>query len=299
MKKKINHILFLTILLSLQIYGGEFYIQQGEEKLELEHMPQRIITDSAILSRFFDALEIDLVGVPNSSTKIPQRYNKVERIGKAGIPDLEKVKSLNTDLVVGTIFSKQNIKPKYDMLNIPSFYLNVESYKNSKEVIEILGKAFNRQEKAHELLSNWEKREALLKERIKKHNTKKIAIIYGNGESFFMTGKQHFLEELIQKIGCENVVTSLDKKATEKKSVPFSLEQLVVLNPDVILIMPNSKTKNGEIFKESFEKNSIWQLTTAYKNKSIHIIDPTLFRMSAGVNSIDALEELYRYVYEN
>lgn len=299
MKKKINHILFLTILLSLQIYGGEFYIQQGEEKLELEHMPQRIITDSAILSRFFDALEIDLVGVPNSSTKIPQRYNKVERIGKAGIPDLEKVKSLNTDLVVGTIFSKQNIKPKYDMLNIPSFYLNVESYENSKEVIEILGKAFNRQEKAHELLSSWEKREALLKERIKKHNTKKIAIIYGNGESFFMTGKQHFLEELIQKIGCENVVTSLDKKATEKKSVPFSLEQLVVLNPDVILIMPNSKTKNGEIFKESFEKNSIWQLTTAYKNKSIHIIDPTLFRMSAGVNSIDALEELYRYVYEN
>ena len=114
-----------------------------------------------------------------------------------------------------------------------------------------------------------------------------------------MTGKEHFLEELIEKIGCENVVTSLDKKATKKKSVPFSLEQLVLLNPDVILIMPNSKTKNGEVFKESFKTNSVWQLTTAYKNQAIHIIDPTLFRMSAGVNSIDALEELYRYVYEN
>lgn len=38
-----------------------------------------------------------------------------------------------------------------------------------------------------------------------------------------------------------------------------------MLNPDIILIMPNSKTKNGEMFRESFKTNSIWQLTIAYK----------------------------------
>lgn len=296
--KRFN-ILFLFIFLTLEILGEGFYIRQGDEELRLDYTPKKIITDSAILSRFFDALDIDLVGVPNSSTKIPERYKDVERIGKAGIPDLEKVKALGTDLVVATLFSKPTIKPKYDMLNIPSFYIDVETYGESKEAVEILGKAFDREEKAQEILKEWERREKILQEKVETRKGKKIAIIYGNGESFFMTGKEHFLEELIEKIGCENVVTSLDKKATEKKSVPFSLEQLVLLNPDVILIMPNSKTKNGEVFKESFKTNSIWQLITAYKNQAIHIIDPTLFRMSAGVNSIDALEELYRYVYEN
>ncbi|MCI7665634.1 iron ABC transporter [Fusobacterium mortiferum] len=296
--KRFN-ILFLFIFLTLEILGEGFYIRQGDEELRLDYTPKKIITDSAILSRFFDALDIDLVGVPNSSTKIPERYKDVERIGKAGIPDLEKVKALGTDLVVATLFSKPTIKPKYDMLNIPSFYIDVETYGESKEAVEILGKAFDREEKAQEILKEWERREKILQEKVENRKGKKIAIIYGNGESFFMTGKEHFLEELIEKIGCENVVTSLDKKATEKKSVPFSLEQLVLLNPDVILIMPNSKTKNGEVFKESFKTNSIWQLITAYKNQAIHIIDPTLFRMSAGVNSIDALEELYRYVYEN
>ena len=296
--KRFN-ILFLFIFLTLEILGEGFYIRQGDEELRLDYTPKKIITDSAILSRFFDALDIDLVGVPNSSTKIPERYKDVERIGKAGIPDLEKVKALGTDLVVATLFSKPTIKPKYDMLNIPSFYIDVETYGESKEAVEILGKAFDREEKAQEILKEWERREKILQEKVKNRKGKKIAIIYGNGESFFMTGKEHFLEELIEKIGCENVVTSLDKKATEKKSVPFSLEQLVLLNPDVILIMPNSKTKNGEVFKESFKTNSIWQLITAYKNQAIHIIDPTLFRMSAGVNSIDALEELYKYVYEN
>ena len=296
--KRFN-ILFLFIFLTLEILGEGFYIRQGDEELRLDYTPKKIITDSAILSRFFDALDIDLVGVPNSSTKIPERYRDVERIGKAGIPDLEKVKALGTDLVVATLFSKPTIKPKYDMLNIPSFYIDVETYGESKDAVEILGKAFDREEKAQEILKEWERREKILQEKVENRKGKKIAIIYGNGESFFMTGKEHFLEELIEKIGCENVVTSLDKKATEKKSVPFSLEQLVLLNPDVILIMPNSKTKNGEVFKESFKTNSIWQLITAYKNQAIHIIDPTLFRMSAGVNSIDALEELYRYVYEN
>lgn len=296
--KRFN-ILFLFIFLTLEILGEGFYIRQGDEELRLDYTPKKIITDSAILSRFFDALDIDLVGVPNSSTKIPERYKDVERIGKAGIPDLEKVKALGTDLVVATLFSKPTIKPKYDMLNIPSFYIDVETYGESKEAVEILGKAFDREEKAQEILKEWERREKILQEKVENRKGKKIAIIYGNGESFFMTGKEYFLEELIEKIGCENVVTSLDKKATEKKSVPFSLEQLVLLNPDVILIMPNSKTKNGEVFKESFKTNSIWQLITAYKNQAIHIIDPTLFRMSAGVNSIDALEELYRYVYEN
>lgn len=296
--KRFN-ILFLFIFLTLEILGEGFYIRQGDEELRLDYTPKKIITDSAILSRFFDALDIDLVGVPNSSTKIPERYKDVERIGKAGMPDLEKVKALGTDLVVATLFSKPTIKPKYDMLNIPSFYIDVETYGESKEAVEILGKAFDREEKAQEILKEWERREKILQEKVENRKGKKIAIIYGNGESFFMTGKEHFLEELIEKIGCENVVTSLDKKATEKKSVPFSLEQLVLLNPDVILIMPNSKTKNGEVFKESFKTNSVWQLTTAYKNQAIYIIDPTLFRMSAGVNSIDALEELYRYVYEN
>lgn len=297
MKRKITTI-FILILLSITSLSEEFYIRQGKEELKLNYIPQKVITDSAILARFFDALEIDLAGVPNSSTKIPERYKNSERIGKAGMPDLEKVKALGTDLVVATLFSKPTIKPKYDMLEIPSFYMEVETYGESKEAVKILGEAFNKKSKAEEILKDWEDREKVLEEKVREKEGKKIAIIYGNGESFFMTGKEHFLEELIEKINCENVVTMLDKKATNKKSVPFSLEQLVLLNPDVILIMPNSKTKNGEVFKESFKNNSIWQLTKAYKNNKIEIIDPTLFRMSAGVNSIDALEELYKYVYE-
>ena len=298
-KIKIILLIMLSLILTQSLIAKEnFTIEQNDEKLELSYFPKRIVTDSAIISRFLAALDIELVGVPSSTTKIPEEYNGVQRIGRSGMPDLEIVKSLKTDLVVSTLYSKPALKPKYDNLNIPSFYLKVDTYDESMEVIEILGKAFHKEEKANAILKDIKHREEILHEKLKDKEPKKIAIIYGNGESFFMTGKNHFLQGLIDKIDCENIVTSIDNSALLKKSVPFSMEQLIKANPDVILRLPTSQTKNGESFEEIFNANPIWKLTKAYKNKKILDIDPTLFRMSAGVNSIDALEELYRYVYE-
>lgn len=298
-KIKVILLIMLSLILTQSLIAKEnFTIEQNDEKLELSYFPKRIVTDSAIISRFLAALDIELVGVPSSTTKIPEEYNGVQRIGRSGMPDLEIVKSLKTDLVVSTLYSKPALKPKYDNLNIPSFYLKVDTYDESMEVIEILGKAFHKEEKADAILKDIKHREEILHEKLKDKEPKKIAIIYGNGESFFMTGKNHFLQGLMDKINCENIVTSIDNSALLKKSVPFSMEQLIKANPDVILRLPTSQTKNGESFEEIFNANPIWKLTKAYKNKKILDIDPTLFRMSAGVNSIDALEELYRYVYE-
>ena len=298
-KIKVILLIMLSLILTQSLIAKEnFTIEQNDEKLELLYFPKKIVTDSAIISRFLAALDIELVGVPSSTTKIPEEYNGVQRIGRSGMPDLEIVKSLKTDLVVSTLYSKPALKPKYDNLNIPSFYLKVDTYDESMEVIEILGKAFHKEEKANAILKDIKHREEILHEKLKDKEPKKIAIIYGNGESFFMTGKNHFLQGLMDKIDCENIVTSIDNSALLKKSVPFSMEQLIKANPDVILRLPTSQTKNGESFEEIFNANPIWKLTKAYKNKKILDIDPTLFRMSAGVNSIDALEELYRYVYE-
>ena len=295
--------IFLTVVFLLVggniSFGKEkFAIHQENERLELDYFPKAIVTDSAIISRFLAALNIDLVGVASSTTKIPEKYDNTPRIGRSGIPDLELVKVLKTDLVISTVYSKPALKPKYDNLNIPSFYMKVDTYDESMKAIEILGKAFHKTEEAKVILEDVKKREEVLNEKLKGKDKKRVAILYGNGESFFMTGKNHFLQGLMDKIGCENVVTSIDNSALLKRSVPFSMEQLIKANPDVILRLPTSQTKNGEGFEEVFSSNPIWKLTKAYKNNKILDIDPTLFRMSAGVNSIDALEELYRYVYE-
>ncbi|MDO4589202.1 MAG: iron ABC transporter, partial [Fusobacterium sp.] len=157
MTKKLKFILLLvfSIIFTQNIIAKEnFYIKQNSEELNLDYFPKKIVTDSAIVSRFLAALDIELVGVPSSTTKIPEKYKNVQRIGRSGMPDLEIVKALNTDLVVSTLYSKPVLKPKYDNLDIPSFYLKVDTYDESMEAISILGKAFNKEEKANDILKN-------------------------------------------------------------------------------------------------------------------------------------------------
>ena len=106
----------LSLILTQSLIAKEnFTIEQNDEKLELSYFPKRIVTDSAIISRFLAALDIELVGVPSSTTKIPEEYNGVQRIGRSGMPDLEIVKSLKI-----AICSK-NTLDKFDNIIMPLF----------------------------------------------------------------------------------------------------------------------------------------------------------------------------------
>ena len=88
-------ILFFYFIFTIFLFSEEFILEQGENKLILNKIPKRIATDSAIVSRVLDVLEIDLVGAPTSMTKIPTRYDNSVKIGRAGSADYEKMKSLD------------------------------------------------------------------------------------------------------------------------------------------------------------------------------------------------------------
>ena len=72
---------FLLVIGNISFGKEKFSIHQGEEDLQLDYFPKAVVTDSAIISRFLAALDIDLVGVASSTTKIPEKYDEVPRIG--------------------------------------------------------------------------------------------------------------------------------------------------------------------------------------------------------------------------
>ena len=62
-----------------------------------------------------DKLDLDLVGVPKSSTsKIPSRYKKVKKVGLAMSPDMEIVSSLNPDWILAPSSLETDLKPKFE-----------------------------------------------------------------------------------------------------------------------------------------------------------------------------------------
>ena len=85
-----------------------------------------------------------------------------------------------------------------------------------------------------------------------------------------------------------------------KGLIPIDLEALIELNPDIILrlyIGKNSMSRKS--FDREFNNNSPLKETIAFKKNMIIEADPNLLRMSPGVNCIDSLEKLYKYIYES
>lgn len=286
--------LFLGTIIASFLFCEEFILEQGKNKLELEYIPKRIATDSAIVTRVLDVLQIDLVGAPVSMTKIPDRYNEVKKIGRAGSPDYEIMKNLNLDLVISTTFAEFSTAERYKQLEIPVFYIDLESYETSKESLKILGLAFQKEDISNNLLKDIEKREKIIINKAQKQKPKRIAVLYNLDSAVSIISKDHFVSELISKINCINVSNEVEGKVNNRaKIIPFSVEKLVHLNPDYILKIAPDELKN-DLLKD----NELLKATNAYKNNKILNISSTLFRMSSGVNGIEALEELYKIVYE-
>lgn len=285
---------FLGIIITSFLFGEEFVLEQGKNKLVLNNFPKRIATDSAIVARVLDVLEIDLIGAPTSMTKIPDRYNKVVKVGRAGSPDYEVMKDLNLDLVISTTFAEFSTSERYKQLGIPVFYIDLESYQTSKESLKMLGLAFQKENISNNLLKDIEKREKIIIDKAQKQKTKRIAILYNLDSTVSIISNDHFASELISKINCINVSNEVEGKVNSRaKIIPFSVEKLVYLNPDYILKIAPDELKN-DLLKD----NELLKVTNAYKNNKILNISSTLFRMSSGVNGIEALEELYKIVYE-
>ena len=113
----------------------------------------RIVVTSPAVADICDKLDLDLVGVPKSSTsKIPSRYKKVKKVGLAMSPDMEIVSSLNPDWILAPSSLETDLKPKFEELkNTEYAFLNLRSVQGMYRSIQELGEIFGKQQEAEKM----------------------------------------------------------------------------------------------------------------------------------------------------
>ena len=71
----------------------------------------RLIATSPAVADICDKLNLDLVGVCETSSSLPERYTDVTTVGMAMNPDLEIIKSLNPDYVLSPSTLQNDLQP--------------------------------------------------------------------------------------------------------------------------------------------------------------------------------------------
>ncbi len=254
----------------------------------------RLIATSPAVADICDKLNLDLVGVCQTSGSVPDRYRDVTTVGMAMNPDLEVLKSLNPDYVLSPDSLQSDLQPKYASIGVKSIFLNLKSVDGMYASIEGLGEKFDRKQEAEKLVNEYK---AYMDEYKKKNEGKespRVLVLMGLPGSYIVATDNSYVGSLVKLAGGTNVYGD----GGGEQFLNANTEDMKQKNPDIILraahALPDDVKK---MFADEFSTNDIWKHFNAVQNGKVYDLSYDKFGMSAKFNYPEALDELQPLLY--
>lgn len=255
----------------------------------------RLVATSAATAAIADKLELDLVGVCDTSTStIPERYDNAERIGTAMSPDTELVASLDPDWILGPASLRADLQPKYTAIGAKSIFLNLESVDGMYQSIDDLGKIFGREEQAQALIDEYN---TFMDEYNSKNADKEkptVLVLMGFPGSFSVATELSYTGSLVKMAGGINVYPD-----ESSDYIIANTEDIIKKDPDVIVCTAHGLPEQAEEYlRDEFANNDIWQHFRAVQEDKVYFLPYEYFGMSATFEYPEALEYLQSVLYD-
>lgn len=254
----------------------------------------RIVATSPATVDIMARLDIELVGVPNSTlSAIPARYDDATRVGTAMGPDMEIIKTLNPDWVIGPASLQTDMEPKLEAAGLNGIFLNLESVVGLYKGVQELGELFGCQEEAQAMIDEF----AAFYYEYSKENIDKespaVLILMGLPGSYVVATDQSYVGSLVRLAGGSNVYSG-----EEKDFITANTEDMQVKDPDIILRAAHAMPEDVvQMFHDEFETNDIWKHFRAVEDGCVYDLPYEQFGMSAKFNFPEALKTLQPMLY--
>lgn len=254
----------------------------------------RLVATSPAVAQICNRLNLDLVGVCNTSGTLPEKYNKVKKVGMAMNPDLETIKSLNPDYVLSPSSLESDLQPKYASIGVKSLFLNLKSVDGMYASIEGLGEKFDRKDEADEMLNEFKTFMDKYKDKNKDKTSPKVLVLMGLPGSYIVATDNSYVGSLVKLAGGTNVYGD----GGGEEFLTANTEDMQTKDPDIILRAAHALPDEvKEMFAKEFETNDVWKHFRAVQNGKVYDLDSSLFNMSANFSYSDALEILQPLLY--
>lgn len=254
----------------------------------------RLVATSPAVAQICSRLNLDLVGVCDTSGTLPEKYDKVKKVGMAMNPDLETIKSLHPDYVLSPSSLESDLQPKYASIGVKSLFLNLKSVDGMYASIEGLGEKFDRKDEADEMLNEFKTFMDKYKDKNKDKKSPKVLVLMGLPGSYIVATDNSYVGSLVKLAGGTNVYGD----GGGEEFLTANTEDMQTKDPDIILRAAHALPDEvKEMFAKEFETNDVWKHFRAVQNGKVYDLDSSLFNMSANFSYSDALEVLQPLLY--
>jgi len=249
-------------------------------------VPQRIITLSPHLAEIVTLLGAgdQLLGVAERSD-YPEQVKNIPRIGGATGLDLERVLSIQPDLILAW----QGGTRESDIANLKKLGLRVVSIKSESledipASINILGQLLNRQQRSLELTTEFNQRKKQISEKYRNLPEQRFFIEISSLPLMVLTNRHSF--------GVGLGLCNLKNIFADEKQAAIIVDLESILSQDVdFILLRNSVTDDAQ---ELVTRKSFYQINDDSKTTFISFNEDAAFRQTPRL--LDAVDEVCRAV---
>lgn len=263
-----------------------------DNKLVIEKKPEKIVSllPSNTEIAFALGLDKEIVGVSDFDN-YPEAAAKKKKIGGQEF-NVEKILSLKPNLVLAQESSVQSSKGGLKQLSDAGIkVLVVSDAKNFDQVyqsIELIGTATGEKKKADEIVKGMKAKLAGIKEKAQTiKDKKKVFVEVSPAPEIYTTGKNTFMDEMLQTIKAENIASD------QEGWIKIDQEEMIKRNPDVVITTYGFYVKNPV---EQVLSRTGWENVNAVKNKQVIDVDSDRVTRS-GPRIVEGVEDLAKAIY--
>lgn len=291
MKRIVSLLLCLLMVFSLTACVNQ---HPEEEQTPKDTENVRLIATSPAVAQICSKLHLDLVGVCETASTLPEEYQNIPQVGMPMNPDLEIVKSLEPDYILSPATLQADLQPKYAGIGEAAIFLDLKSVEGMYASIEGLGKKFGREAEAQVLLDEFDSFMADFETSVAGKEPPRVLILMGLPGSYIVATESSYVGSLVKLAGGENVYGDGDGQ----EFLTANTEDMKTKEPDIILRTAHALPDQVmAMFDEEFKTNDIWKHFAAVQNGKVYNLDPSIFNMSANFSYPEALRALQPLLY--
>ena len=258
------------------IYPFDFTDSYGNV-VTIEAEPERIVSVAPNMTEMLFELGVgDRVVGRTDYCDYPAEVADIQSVGAIDKPDLEKIISLEPDVVIATTFTEEGIT-KLAAAGIPVVVLHEDTNINGVYVLLAdVGVIVNKNQKAAELIIDMKTTVADVNDKINGLPKPTVYYVVGYGEyGDYTAGGDTFVGGMLELAGGDNI-------AKDISGWNISLEKIIESDPDIIII--------SEWMKEDFVNAPNYCELSAVKNGKVYTMDVNMLERQGYRNGQGILE---------
>ncbi len=274
------------------------YRQSNGEEVVLKKLPERVIVAHLSLTGLWYSSGGTAVAVPSTSRKsvLPEAARKLPEIGLFSNPNAEQILKLNPDLVIlqGKLEKHWALQKLLRQAGVDSVCIDYINYEDFLDVYTLFRKLNGDQRQAVEKAETITAEVNRICEIGKGKKQPEFACVFGSAYGFSLESSRANTAYMLTRLGGRNILGD----STSRIRVKFSMEQLLLADPEVIFILSTGDSgKMQDKFRKDLMARPEWQILAAVKNNRVHILDTEYFLYLPGEKFPDAFRKLAGLLY--